>query len=118
MKDEHNSFHYGSDRSFIEVYEETLAVKAGWDAYNEEKRITVATCPRAGEFRYEKLYEKFLFARYPNLHKSWFAYDCTKNATNLMKRHQVWSPLKTLCREEGGLPQLDTAERNGGHVAF
>ena len=55
VKDEHNSFHFGAARNFIEVYEETVAVKTAWDAYKEEKRITVATCPRAGEFRYEKL---------------------------------------------------------------
>ena len=72
VENEHSSFRFGSARSFVEVYEETLAVKAGWDAYKEEKRITVATCPRAGEFRFEKLYEKFSFANYPNLHKSWF----------------------------------------------
>ena len=40
------------------------------------------------------MYEKFLFARYPNLHKSWFSYDVTKTAINLMGKHELWEPLK------------------------
>ena len=72
VKREHNAWHLGSALTIIEQYEMVPEAEASWKNHCKEERITVKACPRSGEFRYEKLYEKHVLKMRPEF-QTWLS---------------------------------------------
>lgn len=70
IKTEHNNYHSGSDTNIVEMYMYVAAAEEGWKNHKKVEGITVASCPKTGDFRYEKLYERFVLQHYP-FYKRW-----------------------------------------------
>ena len=70
IKTEHNNYHSGSDTNIVEMYMYVEAAEEGWKNHKKVEGITVASCPKTGDFRYEKLYERFVLQHYP-FYKRW-----------------------------------------------
>jgi hypothetical protein len=52
------------------MYMYVAAAEEGWKNHKKVEGITVASCPKTGDFRYEKLYERFVLQHYP-FYKRW-----------------------------------------------
>eukprot|EP00974_Lingulodinium_polyedra_P084415 8172604-Lingulodinium_polyedra.AAC.1 len=70
IKTEHNNYHSGSDTNIVEMYTHVEAAEEAWKQHKKTAGITVASCPKTGDFRYEKLYERFVLQHYP-FYKRW-----------------------------------------------
>lgn len=54
LKSEQDNYHLGSSLTIIEVYEGVPCAELGWTSHKKDHTITVSSCPKTGDYRYEK----------------------------------------------------------------
>ena len=66
-------------------YREVADVEKSWEAFRKQQGITTSNCPKVGELRYEKRYERFVLTNYPNKFKNWLHFDNSKSFSRNMQ---------------------------------
>ena len=92
IKEEANLYHGGSQWTLPQMYEDSLRAEASWECYRKINNITVDSCPRSGEFRYEKQYEKHIFQTWPAKYdwKSFDHYEDCKSVKTQLDDLALW----------------------------
>ncbi|CAK0856958.1 unnamed protein product [Prorocentrum cordatum] len=103
VKKMHNKFHSGSDATFVELFELVDEAEKTWAARKKAaetfvkvlkaERITVTSCPKSGDYRYEKLYERYVLSHFDQF-KTWDHYDNCKSFTHKMHAAKLYTPWK------------------------
>ena len=50
----------------------------------KQHNISVNSCPKSGDHRYDKIYERFVMGKFPNLYKNWHHYMASKSFYHAM----------------------------------
>lgn len=94
----HNMFHNGCEMNAIEIYELTPVAENSWRDHKKLQGITVASCPKSGDFRYEKLFEKHILTRFP-VFKRWDLFDAWKSGYHKLVKLELWTEYKSLLEQ-------------------
>ena len=92
----HNQYHVGSSFTIQEMYQEVDPILAAWQAHRVEKHITTANCPATGDFRYEKLFEKFVMTSFKGFYENWDHFRFCSSFLRSMKTAKLWDRYNTL----------------------
>ncbi|CAK0900280.1 unnamed protein product, partial [Prorocentrum cordatum] len=107
LKKNHNNWHSGQATTLAEVYRAVAEARAGWRSHCRIHSITVHSCPKAGPYRYEKLYVDYILRNYSDEYAQWEDYDNAKS---------VYTQLETNGQLSAWLDLLETQcdfSRNG-----
>ena len=98
---ESNQFHKGSEMTFVEIYDQCETVQRSWEAHKMVEGISRRVCPSSGEFRYEKQYEKYVFANFAEFFPDckWQRFDNTKSFFNEMCERKLYCKYKALAEQ-------------------
>lgn len=64
LKDEANSFHWGSQCTFLEMFNEVAPAIAAWDAHRLRNAITVHSCPASGDGSFRNVQVEFILKNF------------------------------------------------------
>ena len=90
IKSEHNKYHNGLSATFLEGYELATKAENGFKIYKTQNSISVKTCPKVGDFRYEKIYDSWVRTNY-GYFETWTHFDDMKAGKHKMEAIQLWS---------------------------
>ena len=95
LRDLHNSWHFGSGTSLVDILSEVSNVEKHWLAYREANGISARE--GTGENSYEKVYWRYVRENHPNVVKTWMQYDSSKSFLHAMQKKKVWDKFKAFC---------------------
>ena len=95
IKNCHNNYHIGSQTSFFELFMYVKEVECGWGQHKKERTITEASCPRSGNFRYEKLYEGYVLQTHKGMYKHWKHFVDSKAFVRKMVGLELWEEYRS-----------------------